>query len=856
MHGFNAIKFILVVLFLVLTTCAQANSEDLLGYWNFDNTENDVVPDLSGNRLDGALSDAVLDENGACGKAVSFNGQTGKMAVDDFPGFNGTLTLEAWLKKRTMGLPPPCLIKHVVDPEKGKIDLQCPTRLYFSVREGTEPLEIYSNSEILIGNWYHFAVTIDEEQMKMYINGNLEETAAVSGDVFTEAGALKFGTVTIPHWRAFDGLLDEVRIYNRSLSQQEIQEDMDLCHPEGYDATAHSLTGVIRGNLQEGIKVKLSGNSTDETYTDELGRFSFDNLPAGDYSLTPQYDNCSFTPPTQEFTLDRLNLNQIFFEASYTGNQSLGIKLWEFDTSSVISGSPTVSGDKVFIGSSIESGNFYCLNTNIGEKLWEYSINSTEDEFQFDVTESIVDENWAYVAGGILMEKDKGKISCLNVEDGSLIWEKHMGSIESWPAIYKSNLYVGTFSGKFHCLIGETGQEIWVYQYGTGGYSDAVEGGQAIYRNRVYFANWCGSVFCLEAETGEEIWVNKTGNWFFSCPALSKGRLYVGGETSFNSGIGKFLCLNADTGEEVWSLQTDYTLHSSPVVDGEKVYFGSFDGNVYCLNSETGQEVWEFQTEGNVWNYSEFIDEVCSLAVVKGKVYFGSWDNRIYCLNAETGEKVWSYDSGWGLSSISAAVSQGKVFFGGPDGKIFCLKAGSEDLGEWPMFHKNRYRTGSTSVISGKIIDENGKPLPQVQLSASGGAGNDFTTTSNTRGYYEFTELPEGTFTVTAYAQGYSMVSEKVTLNPLTPIDDLDFTLQPSICPVILALDSREDDINILRRFRDEVLGKTPEGQEIIKLYYQWSPVIVKAMEEDEEFKAEVTEIIDGVLPLIKGEIE
>ncbi|MCK5186739.1 MAG: hypothetical protein KAR43_06345 [Deltaproteobacteria bacterium] len=55
---------------------------------------------------------------------------------------------------------------------------------------------------------------------------------------------------------------------------------------------------------------------------------------------------------------------------------------------------------------------------------------------------------------------------------------------------------------------------------------------------------------------------------------------------------------------------------------------------------------------------------------------------------------------------------------------------------------------------------------------------------------------------------------------------------------------------------RDNVLNKTPEGQEIIRLYYQWSPAIVKAMEEDEEFRGEVKEMIDGILPLIKGEVE
>jgi hypothetical protein len=37
----------------------------------------------------------------------------------------------------------------------------------------------------------------------------------------------------------------------------------------------------------------------------------------------------------------------------------------------------------------------------------------------------------------------------------------------------------------------------------------------------------------------------------------------------------------------------------------------------------------------------------------------------------------------------------------------------------------------------------------------------------------------------------------------------------------------------------------------MIKLYYQWSPVIVKAMEVDEELKEEVQELIDGVLGMV-----
>lgn len=83
------------------------------------------------------------------------------------------------------------------------------------------------------------------------------------------------------------------------------------------------------------------------------------------------------------------------------------------------------------------------------------------------------------------------------------------------------------------------------------------------------------------------------------------------------------------------------------------------------------------------------------------------------------------------------------------------------------------------------------------------------------------------------------------------------------------------DEVKLLRKYRDEVLSKTPEGQTIIRLYYEWSPVImklleedtllreyltrmsyawglpmIKAMEEDEEFRKKIMEMILVILPL------
>ena len=57
-------------------------------------------------------------------------------------------------------------------------------------------------------------------------------------------------------------------------------------------------------------------------------------------------------------------------------------------------------------------------------------------------------------------------------------------------------------------------------------------------------------------------------------------------------------------------------------------------------------------------------------------------------------------------------------------------------------------------------------------------------------------------------------------------------------------------EVTLLRAVRDTVLSQTPEGREIIKLYYQWSPVITMALRNDKAFKAEMKELLDGILSL------
>ncbi len=78
-------------------------------------------------------------------------------------------------------------------------------------------------------------------------------------------------------------------------------------------------------------------------------------------------------------------------------------------------------------------------------------------------------------------------------------------------------------------------------------------------------------------------------------------------------------------------------------------------------------------------------------------------------------------------------------------------------------------------------------------------------------------------------------------------------TTPASSCPSEQIYGEHSEQTELLRFFRDNVLNQSPEGQGIIRLYYEWSPAIVKAMEQDEEFRTEVKGMVDGVLELIGG---
>lgn len=99
-----------------------------------------------------------------------------------------------------------------------------------------------------------------------------------------------------------------------------------------------------------------------------------------------------------------------------------------------------------------------------------------------------------------------------------------------------------------------------------------------------------------------------------------------------------------------------------------------------------------------------------------------------------------------------------------------------------------------------------------------------------------------------------STSTSSTSTTTIKPIPETTTTIK--ICPFKKIYDENSEEIGLLKYFRDNVLSQTPEGQEIIRLYYEWSPVLVEAMKEDEAFKEEVREMIEGILPMIRDIVD
>jgi hypothetical protein len=156
----------------------------------------------------------------------------------------------------------------------------------------------------------------------------------------------------------------------------------------------------------------------------------------------------------------------------------------------------------------------------------------------------------------------------------------------------------------------------------------------------------------------------------------------------------------------------------------------------------------------------------------------------------------------------------------------------------------------STFTIGGTIT---GTVSDNVSVELMGAASQMGNTDSS--GYYEFTNLTAGgQYIIIPQLAGYVFDPPEHVIASLTS-DELNRDFISSVaplCPTEVIYGEDSEEVELLRALRDEVLSKTPEGREIIKQYYMWSPLLVEAVEEDIAFREEARDMIEEVLMMMR----
>jgi PKD repeat protein len=212
----------------IAVTAAPVTNTGLVAAYGFNEGTGTAVADSSGKGNAGVASNATWTTAGRFGKALRFNGTSSWVTVSDSPSLDLTtgMTLEAWVyPEGSIGGWRNIMMKEQPGSDVYYIET-VDGNMVGDVFVSGSTHHIYSDNAIPLNTWTHLAATYDGTNLRIYINGSQATTyQRVAGAIQTSGSPLRIGGNAI--WgEYFQGLIDEVRVYNKALTAAQIQSDM------------------------------------------------------------------------------------------------------------------------------------------------------------------------------------------------------------------------------------------------------------------------------------------------------------------------------------------------------------------------------------------------------------------------------------------------------------------------------------------------------------------------------------------------------------------------------------------------------------------------------------------------------
>lgn len=306
------------------------NAQSPVASYPFNGNANDA----SGNGNNGTVNGATLttDRFGNANSAYSFNGSSDFIQVPNSPSLqlgNGPFTMSAWVKPngyfagscqanfilskgQSSGLEGTYHLQYG-DFLDGNCGVLTPSVENFaaSFRRGSTDFDAYTNPATVpvLGNWYMVVGTYDGTNLKLYVNGVLKATQAVSGTL----GALNttdlfIGKASNLNTYFVNGVIDDVKLYSTALTDAQI-----------FDAYVNDLKKPGSGNA-----LSFDGPSNHRIEVPDNEAW---NLGSGDFAIegwiNPSVLTGSPTIITQSVPGAGTNQSSFYIGLNYNGTGSL-----------------------------------------------------------------------------------------------------------------------------------------------------------------------------------------------------------------------------------------------------------------------------------------------------------------------------------------------------------------------------------------------------------------------------------------------------------------------------------------------------------------------------------------------------
>jgi hypothetical protein len=273
--------------------------DGLVAYYPFSGNAHDS----SGNGNNAIENSAILvaDRFGNAQRAYSFNGIYDYIKVPDAPNFHITnsLTISAWVKLGSQTITNQNIVSrwynNNVEAKSYVLEIKDSSKkLRLVLSPGFE--QTTATTGIILNTWTHIVGSYDGNYTRIYLDGKLNTSVPNTGAISNASAPLMIGRHEI-YSNPFNGSIDDIRIYNRALSESEIDS---LNHVGGW-LNPGSISGLVFNDMngngvkdltENGIsnwKVYIAGERIDSIFTDSEGNYIFYNLGIGNYTVSEEH---------------------------------------------------------------------------------------------------------------------------------------------------------------------------------------------------------------------------------------------------------------------------------------------------------------------------------------------------------------------------------------------------------------------------------------------------------------------------------------------------------------------------------------------------------------------------------------